>query len=194
MCFSVVPAFFVALGVAALYFYPKEAKGEAAHEKLLEAISKVRRGEVVEDPWRPGNRVGPACIRGPNFGALCYLWPSELRSALSKSSDGVDYAMLVQRPLVLAMLFLLSTPVGIYIMILGYPELADDGGFSVTPLGLMVIGIGLLGVWWQGSRARAAMLLKSRQVPREEVVKYVNSMCPFEALTPLPLEVLETNL
>eukprot|EP00929_Paragymnodinium_shiwhaense_P001677 TRINITY_DN101912_c0_g1_i1.p1 TRINITY_DN101912_c0_g1~~TRINITY_DN101912_c0_g1_i1.p1 ORF type:complete len:840 (-),score=98.06 TRINITY_DN101912_c0_g1_i1:3-2522(-) len=179
ICFSIVPAFFIGTGLLALSFYPKEAKGEAQHEKLLYALTLVKRGQTVEDPWRPGSFVKPAVEPGPNFGALSYMWPSELRAVLKSN---MDFTWLLKRNLYKFTACVLLVPLGVIVMVAGWEDLGDEMGASLTPIGLMIIGAAILGMWWCGTRAMVARALNRAQVPREEVIKYCDAMGAFEGI------------
>eukprot|EP00927_Polykrikos_kofoidii_P037934 TRINITY_DN32143_c0_g1_i1.p1 TRINITY_DN32143_c0_g1~~TRINITY_DN32143_c0_g1_i1.p1 ORF type:complete len:946 (+),score=118.02 TRINITY_DN32143_c0_g1_i1:261-2840(+) len=242
MCFSLVPAFFVLIGIWALLHYPKEARYEEAHEQLLAAITAVRRNERTEDPYFPGNFVKRMDDVGPNVGALSYFWPSELRNSLTTSQtcassaaaagardtssasgaviygdsavgdDGdvdainggatpngdsaiippavppselpaLNVAVLLKWPVASLVVALALIPVGALIMVAGYDDLVADSGGSVTPIGLMLIGVGILIVWWEGTRLQVALAIRRHGIKREEVVAYLDFMAPFEGRT-----------
>jgi len=190
ICFSIVPAIFVGMGLFALSRYPKEARAADSHEKLLEAITQVKRGKTVEDPWRPGCFVPPACARGPSFGSLSYFWPAELHRALESGADesGVDYSTLFWRTLAKAAIILVTlVPCGLAVMILGMME-EDKSTDWKLPIGMMIAGFGGLGVWWHGTRARVARALQQNPAPRAEVVSYINFLRPFQGLPLLQVE------
>jgi len=180
IAFSLVPCFFNFLSAVAMLYYPKAARTEKSHEKLLDAIAKIRRGETVEDPWRPGSFVSPRAPPGPHDGALSYFWPSELRAALkSCGSDArIPQRALLIRPLRIAVFCaLVLIPLGVFILIFDIEALGDDLGASVSPMGLMLAGLGILGVWFHGSRAWISREL--HDVPREHVISRINQLCPF---------------
>merc|ERR1719399_1961621 len=126
----------------------------------------MRSGFKVEDPWQPGIELRPAEPAGPNFGALSYFWPHELLMAIEAGQENevVDVTILRTRPLVIAICFLLLLPVGILIIILGIDDLSEDLGASVSPLGLMLCGICLVAIWFNGLRVTAAQELIRNKV------------------------------
>merc|ERR1712228_447514 len=156
LSFSLVPCLFITAGIICLFWYPKTARSEKGHEQLLEAITKLRRGETVEDPWRPGSWIYPAAPASPNQGALSYFTPRELKAALGPRFQGAgdkqlaDVSGLLRWPLILVVFFAVWIPVGIIIIGAGMEDLFDDLGASVSPLGLMICGIGVLGTWFHG--------------------------------------------
>jgi len=173
--FALVPFFFLALAFLALLGYPKAARSETQHQQLVQSISRLKRGETVEDPWNPGVYVSPAKPDGPRAGALAYFWPSELRAALaaspcSRDDDGhASVKTLLNRPLRLALLAAALIPIGVTIIAWGWVDMFDDLGASVSPIGLVLLGCGLLGVWFHGVRASAALALRKCQVQRSEI-------------------------
>jgi len=184
LSFALVPFVCVSLGLMALYFYPKLARTEDMHEKLVDAIARLRRGETVEDPWRPGNFAEPARKATRHDGALSYFTPNELRAAIqaptpSQSSGEVDARQLARWPLVFFVAFAALMPVGVFVIGLGFEDLYDDLGASVSPLGLMILGIGILGAWFHGSRLLAAAHLVRTSLRRKDVVRKYNQLCPF---------------
>lgn len=50
MCLSMIPSLFGFLAAGALIAYPKQARSEEAHTKVIAAIARVKQGEIVEDP------------------------------------------------------------------------------------------------------------------------------------------------
>jgi len=182
LSFSLVPCVFVTMGIICLFFYPKSARSELGHEQLLEAITKLRRGETVEDPWRPGSWISPASPPTPNQGALSYFTPNELKAALNGQAADAKLASireLIRWPLIMAIFFSIWMPVGVVIIVSGMEDLFDDLGASVSPLGLMLFGIGLLGFWFHGLRSYAAWHLRSAGVTVDEVRSKYNALCPF---------------
>jgi len=67
-------------------------------------------------------------------------------------------------------------------------NLADDLGASASPLGLVLVGFGLVGLWFHGSRALAAWELRHRSVAHSEIVMQYNALCPFIEQPPLHKE------
>lgn len=180
LCFSIVPCLFVLGGVVALWFYPKEARSEATQEKVVQAVSLVKRGQTVDDPWRPGSKISPAEPATEHSGALSYFWPHELKRVAQASADEVvDVSHLLRKPVVLTVVFALFLPIGALVVGAGFEDLSDDLGASVSPLGLMIIGIGLCGGWFNGVRVWVAMRLRRSSVTRREVIAKYNALCPF---------------
>jgi len=189
LCFTVVPCFFIMCGIIGLYFYPKNARSESMHEKLVQATSRLRRGEVVEDPWRPGSFVHPSEPPTENAGALSYFTPSELKAVVDAGPLAGGLAKvspLLKRALLWSSLFVAFVPAGGIVVGLGLEDLSDDLGASVSPLGLMGVGLGICGLWFNGVRATAAMDLKRNGLQYKEVVAKFNEMCPFTGATRLP--------
>mmetsp|Transcript_46932 Transcript_46932/g.135203 ORF Transcript_46932/g.135203 Transcript_46932/m.135203 type:complete len:213 (+) Transcript_46932:1-639(+) len=184
LCFSLVPAVFVLAGVVALWFYPKAARNEASHEAVLHAIAKLKRGQRVADPWREGNYIYPAEPPTRNAGLLSYFLPHELKDVIGRSNLGApaepaDVSRLWRGPLLWALLGVALLPARVAVVVAGLEGLADDLGASVSPLGLMLVGIGIVVVWFHGLRVWVAMRLRSSGVEVQEVVARLNAVAPF---------------
>jgi len=183
ICAAIFPGLCLLAGTAALLWYPKAARDEATHEQLLLAIARLRRGEVVEDPWRPGNFIHPIeqlsiALAGP----LSYLMPSELKrvaEAPAVEGDVADFRAVIRMTGLHALACALLIPLGIWGVAAGWEEMSDDLGASVSPMGLMSIGIGLVSVWFSSSRLAAMLKLKSLRVTRRDVIVMYNRSCPF---------------
>jgi len=184
MCLSMIPSLFGFLAAGALIAYPKQARSEEAHTKVIAAIARVKQGEIVEDPWRPGSMIHPAEPPTELAGALSYFWPSELKSCLDRGSgagaaEPADVSRLWHRPLAVTLVGLVLIPPGIAVVTAGFPDLFDDLGASVSPLGLMAIGVGISGAWFNGMRVRVALHLQRVGVSRKEVAARYNVVAPF---------------
>jgi len=198
LCFSLVPGACVLMSLCALYFYPKRARTEANHEALIDGITKMRRGQKVKDPWQDGIEILSVYAPGPNDGTLSYFWPHELLRVLEAGSAdeediNIHVATMRRRPLTIACIFLLIIPVGVFMILIGLEDLSTDLGASVSPLGLMLVGIGLVGVWFQGIRTRAANELRQHNVTRTEVLAKYNQLCPFIGRAPIISEFSKQN-
>lgn len=118
-------------------------------------------------------------------GPLAHFTPKELREMLGGNLSGDDEEGRVVIIPLLEWLFLyvsvfsILLGVGIFLMIYGLKDMSSDLGASVSPLGLMVFGIGLVGFWFSLSRFFAARYLMNNSVPRIEVIRMYNSVCPF---------------
>lgn len=188
LCFSIVPALFILAGAMVLWRYPKEARSSQSHEELIVAIrSKHAKGLPAEDPWFPGQIVEPAPTPGPNEDLLAHFWPGELLiSASDQSSDGVDYALLLSRTRRGICLGLLLLPLGVVLMVAGWSDMGSDLGASVSPIGLIFLGVATLLIWFDGTRFLAARQVQHRAVPRYEVVARYNFLCRFTGSNRFP--------
>eukprot|EP00811_Abedinium_folium_P013099 NODE_2216_length_2265_cov_7.644528.p1 GENE.NODE_2216_length_2265_cov_7.644528~~NODE_2216_length_2265_cov_7.644528.p1 ORF type:complete len:371 (+),score=56.13 NODE_2216_length_2265_cov_7.644528:395-1507(+) len=182
---AVVPAFCYFVSFACLLSYPKQAGHSESMELLKTASDKMKRGDVVEDPWRLGSFVWPADVcgqRGENFGKLSYFWPSEFRAALSAAAttsadSGIAYNGLLRHSLSRALLWLFLVPVGPILMTYG---VGNESASWMMGIGAIVLTMPILGFWWQGSRVRVARMLIASPPPRSEVIAYLACVQPFE--------------
>merc|ERR1712217_249627 len=87
--------------------------------------------------------------------------------------------MVQRRPLILTVIFIAIMPVGFVIISIGWEGLFDDLGASWSPIGLMIVGVGLLGTWFNGVRVLAARELLLHTIARSEVVTKYNQTCAF---------------
>ena len=62
---------------------------------------------------------------------------------------------------------------------MGLDDMADELGASVSPLGLVMFGLGMLGPWFHGVRCWAARALHRSKVTREEVIARHDQLCAF---------------
>lgn len=189
LCFTLVPAFFMLLGLFALWWYPSAARRREMQVKVTAAAAEVRQGKTVEDPWRMGSMISPAKHPTENAGALSYFWPSELHAlAQGPTIEGGQVLLgnLVPKLLLWVGSFAVLIPIGGWVIFIGLDDLSDDLGASWSPLGLMIVGIGILGVWFHGTRLWAAQELKRGKVMQYEVVAKFNQHCAFTGDERLP--------
>lgn len=186
LCYSLIPAMFVLCGVVALCCYPREARGGKGHARVVQAIAKLRRGEPVEDPWRPGSIVYPAEPPTRHTGALSYFFPHELKRCVQQeasdyiASGAADTSSLWKPPCVwMCVAAFVLIPLGSVGISAGLEGLGDDLGASVSPLGLMLVGVGAVTLWFHGQRFRAARYLCGARVTRAEVIAQYNALAPF---------------
>merc|ERR1712032_1337118 len=98
--------------------------------------------------------------------------PNELKKTLAAQQPGAkkaDVYPLLHMPLILACCFALLLPAGLAMIIIGMEDLFSDLGASISPLGLMVFGIGVLGTWFNLVRTHAAWKLKYAEVSCDEL-------------------------
>lgn len=182
LCFSVVPSVFVIMGLIALYWYPKEARSKEAQAALLLSISDLRKGNRVQDPWRPDNFVQPADPLTDNSGLLSYFTPSELKQLAETVDDDNDYVVADKSwrcPAIGAIVAILFSIPGIVIMIIGWKDLSSDLGASISPIGAMIVGICGFALWFAIIKFQAAVELLKRPVQRHEVIRAYNRTTPF---------------
>lgn len=197
LSFSIVPFICVMAGVIALRYYPKPARTEEIQEKLHHGVSELKRGRPVEDPMRAGCWIYPAEEYGTFHGALSYFTPNELRLVI-EDSPSTPGSKVVITPLLkwltlYVVIFSVLLAVGIVLMIFGFEDMGSDLGASVSPLGLMVFGIGLVGFWFNAQRGFAARYLMNNSVPRLEVIRMYNSVCPFIGATRMEVGTPESS-
>jgi len=193
VCFAVVPAFFSLVGLCALWWYPKAARTPVGQQALRRALDKIARGEVVEDPWRLGGWSVATREAGPHAGLLSYFWSTELRHAVCSDVGAVNYSWLMWRPLLQVLMFASLSIPGLVIMVWSVHKLFQDEGASETPLGLMLVGISVVGVWFNGMRLWAAHEVQKQGVERHEIVDAFNVMCAFTGEARLSEERSETK-
>jgi len=203
-CFSIVPAVFILFGAVALCWYPKAARSEQAHVEVIEAIRKKhKRGLSAEDPWNPGRTLAPPPTPGAHHGLLSYFTPGELLQAVggkaqvamwSRQSEqkdqrleSVDYWCLIRSPMKYLIAAGILSVVGTVVLVRGFDELNDDLGASISPIGLIFLGVAVLLAWFHGTRVKAAMKVSELQVPKVDFVLQYNYLCRFTAEFPLPI-------
>eukprot|EP00404_Azadinium_spinosum_P007488 CAMPEP_0180434964 /NCGR_PEP_ID=MMETSP1036_2-20121128/10228_1 /TAXON_ID=632150 /ORGANISM="Azadinium spinosum, Strain 3D9" /LENGTH=374 /DNA_ID=CAMNT_0022440857 /DNA_START=327 /DNA_END=1452 /DNA_ORIENTATION=- len=181
LTFSVIPALFIACGAIVINKFPSAARTDAAKRELLNAIWLHEAGKVAQDPWFPGKAMPPPPPPSRSEALLSHFWPSELVAALSVGTTptALNYQGLLWRPwCCIVVAFVLAVP-GAVITIVGWSDLGDDLGASVSPLGVMILGVSGLLIWFNGTRLWAVMELKKQGVPRQDVVSHYNYMCRF---------------
>jgi len=187
LCFSVVPAAFIGAAAVVLCRFPGEARCGRAHQQLIVAIhEKHRKGLPAEDPWFPGRFLEPPPASGPDEALLAHFWPRELRATLEAGIGMVNYDALWWSTLRGVVLGVLLVPGGLFLMIVGWKDLGEDLGASVSPIGLILLGIATLLIWFDCTRLCAAREVKRREVPRVEIVSRYNFLCRFTGATMLP--------
>lgn len=97
----------------------------------------------------------------------------------SGSAANFDIHQLKRQPLLWAIIYAIAIPIGVGFIFKGLDDMADGLGASVSPLGLMLSGIGIVGVWFHGLRFTAAVDLCIHQVDRAEVLEKYLQLCPF---------------
>lgn len=189
LCFSFVPAGFVLAGTAVLCQYPVAARKEEAHKKLMVAITEFhQRGKEAEDPWFPGRVLPPPSAPGLHVGLLSHFLPSEVLALLSstKEDEDVNYGGLRSAILRWTMVVLPLAAGGVVLLVLGWDDLSDDLGASVSPIGLVLFGMAMLITWFQCVRLRVLQQMVKLSVPRNELVMHYNFLCRFTGDVPFP--------
>mmetsp|Transcript_107273 Transcript_107273/g.218898 ORF Transcript_107273/g.218898 Transcript_107273/m.218898 type:complete len:744 (+) Transcript_107273:143-2374(+) len=213
LCFSLVPSLFIFVGAVAMSWYPKGARSEAAHTELIAAIRlRHQKGLHADDPWFPGQVMPAPPLPCLHQGVLSHFLPGELLDALGEKATAVeatssgetpseqvsvaegetlgevvDYGRLVRLPLcwvISSCLFLV--PSGVALMVIGWDDLSNDLGASVSPLGLILLGFAMLLVWFHGTRVLAAREVRRLRVPREDFIAQYNFYCRFTGAGQLP--------
>jgi Na+/melibiose symporter-like transporter len=193
LCVSLVPALFVLAGSAVLCFYPKHARTNEAHEELIVAIrEKHAKGLSAEDPWFPGSVVAPPPVAGPHDDLLAYFWPSELMAAIEQdgqSGHGNSLRWGTMKGVAIG-LFLL--PLGITFIFAGWKDMNSDLGASVSPIGLVFLGVALLLISFDGTRLRATFAVDKRSISQAELVARYNYLCRFTGSDPV-LQIMQVQ-
>jgi len=179
MCgFAAVSSTALALSLCALAQYPKVARSQEAHERLVCAIADRKNGLTVVDPWNPGYVLKAAAPDGPFTGALSYLWPHELFRLRDSFTSPTQ--QLLQRHVITKLTMTVSLVFsGIAIFIYDFPSLVDDLGASWSPLGIMVLSFGVVGTWFNASRLQVLRGLHTSTLARADVVSHINRLAPF---------------
>lgn len=84
------------------------------------------------------------------------------------------------------MLGALLLPVGIALLVVGWEDMGSDLGASVSPIGLIFLGMAALLIWFDGTRFWAAREVQRLSVPRLELVGWYNFLCRFTGENGLP--------
>jgi len=170
-----------------LLCYPKPARGIEAHRQIVVAIRDAhRKGQPAEDPWFPGNWVDPPTRPGPNDHVLAYFWQEDMKAALQAEGDNVNYAALQRRTFRGVGVGAVLIPIGVWLMVWGWEDMGSDLGASVSPIGLIFVGLAILSFWFDGTRYRAAREMANRRIPRAEIHARYNFLCRFTGAKLLP--------
>merc|ERR1711879_1051863 len=101
--------------------------------------------------------------------------------------ESVDYWCLIRSPMKLLILAGVLSVVGTVVLVRGFDELNDDLGASVSPIGLIFLGVAALLAWFHGTRVKAAVKVSELQVPKVDFVLQYNYLCRFTSEFPLPI-------
>jgi hypothetical protein len=185
LCVSVVPAAFIIAGALVLRYFPAHARSGKSHEELIVAIhEKHSKGLPAEDPWFPGSIMGPPPAPGPNDDVLSYFWPSELKIAFEQESDNAAFSSLWWRTLRGIVIGLCLFPCGVTLIALGWKDMNSDLGASVSPIGLIFVGVAILLSVFDMTRLLAVKEVGKRCVPRDEMASRYNFLCRFTGSSP----------
>ena len=77
-------------------------------------------------------------------------------------------------------------PFGVVLMVMGWGDMGSDLGASVSPIGLILLGVAILLIWFDGTRFLAARQVQQRTVPFDEVVALYNFLCRFTGASQFP--------
>lgn len=186
LCLSLVPAGFIAMGGCALFWYPKEARKEETHRKIIEAITtKHRQGLDAEDPWFPGTSLPPPSLPTAHSGMVSYLFPAELLAMIGEGDQEPNLVLPIWGMVKWMALAIPLTGAGLVLLVAGWDDLSSDLGASLSPVGLILIGFAALLVWFHGTRALAVRQIAEARVPRAELVSHYNSLCRFTGEAPI---------
>lgn len=172
--FALVPGVFGLLSALVLLGYP--LRTSAQHEGILDGIAKHQRGEPAVDPIT--GRVVPAVLHGDDgsqtvgsktlsaekYAGLSHFFPGELRQA----ADAEDLSVLAFRPKLWAIFSMFLMLGGVAVAVAGWEGFVE-GHFSVTPIGVVMIGLGAAIEWFQVSRLLALGRMLADDVTVEDV-------------------------
>jgi len=185
LSFAAVPGIFGLLSGLVLLKFP--LRTEAQHEAIFEGIEKHKNGEAALDPVT--GRMVPAITHGDDgsvslgdrslsaatYHQLSYFFPSELQQAVDKGNLS---ALGLWMKITSALMTLLIAG-GVYVMVSGFADVVE-GHFSITPIGVVMLGLGGAVLWFQVTR-----LLELRAMIRDGVtLDDVRFM--LELRTPVP--------
>merc|ERR1740122_425375 len=167
--FGFFPALFTLLCFILLLRYPKKARTEDDHKRVIAAIDETRAGRAVDDPYFPGHTLHPVAEGTTHANYLSHFWPREIHAAMAGGSSGVpNYKALATSCQVQLAIGVLSALVGVVLFVVGWDSLQDELGGSVAPIGAMFLGVALLIGWFNTVRLRAAWEIARLQVEMEE--------------------------
>lgn len=181
LCFSLVPAVFLLAGLVCLLSYPKEARTEEAHDKLIVAITeRHRKGLAAEDPWFSGRMLQPPPNACDQDGLLSHFFPAEILEMMGNAESPAPNFMKVKQTTMywIALGATIAVP-GALVVVLGWQDLDDDLGASVSPLGIILLGISALIIWFHMTRFRALQTLQCSAPTREQLIHRFNFLCRF---------------
>jgi len=189
---SIIPFMFCFVGftVLALY-YPRNARGEQAYAKLLEASAAMKRGETVEDPWCSGNWIAPLVRpKAAVPGALAYLWPSDLEEIIERSDGGAPNFKPAERRLRWRCCLSVAVCIpGAIVFAGGFSKLLVGDDTSISPFGVMILGVGVtsLAFHWKQWRAVKSLAMSGVSLVHMDAVQYrFDLVAPFVQRTREP--------
>mmetsp|Transcript_118722 Transcript_118722/g.221932 ORF Transcript_118722/g.221932 Transcript_118722/m.221932 type:complete len:759 (+) Transcript_118722:67-2343(+) len=181
LSFSLVPAVFLFAGFLCLLKYPKEARTEEAHHKLMIAITeKHRKGLSAEDPWFLGRTLQPPPKAGEQDGLLSHFFPAEIDKMIWNAGETAPSFTEVKQTMLcwIATGAIIAVP-GVVLVVLGWEDLGDDLGASLSPLGIILLGISALIIWFHMTRYRALQALEHIGTTQEQLEERLNFLCRF---------------
>ena len=152
LCFSVIPAMFTLSSLYFLLQFPMQDEN-CLHE-IHEAVQLHKRGKVATDPIY-GVKVEPLqslnCDRSTRH-LLNHFTSTEIAVAVEKK----DLSVLKWNPIYAITISLLTIPLSVWVIVIGWAGMSTKTGASLSPIGMITLGIALVIIWFSIVRLLAA--------------------------------------
>lgn len=187
LSFGLVPAIFTLLGLMIVVKYPIRTDGDV--QAIQDALEEHRKGLPAKDPLCHESMVPPTVfleeteevkfgdriISKENSLILQHFFPGELQAAF----DAEDLNVLRQKQLIPIVAGIIILPIGVAIMALGWKELGEKDGASVTPIGLILVGLSTYVLGFSIARICKAGQAISLDIPMKDVETQLEMYAPM---------------
>ena len=156
LCFSLIPAAFTLSSLYFLLQFPMH-DDHCLHE-IHEAVQLHKRGKPAIDPIY-GVEVAPLkdlqCSRQTRH-LLNHFTSSEISVAVEKK----DVSVLKWSPIFAIAISVLTVPLSVWVIVIGWPGMSTKTGASFSPIGMITLGIAVVAIWFSIARFLAASKLE----------------------------------
>jgi len=158
------------------------------HDKILEGIARICTSQGWSTDPLTGREVpavryeedgsvaiGEERMDRASFAGLAHFFPGELRRAVLAR----DLKVLRVWPRIWMAAMLMVAGAGVAIAVYDFPKLVE-GHFSISPIGVVLIGGGTFMFWFQGQRLRKLGNMLADGVTPEAALLMLKFRCPGE--------------